>query len=99
MLQMDSSAHPIVVGGTYLGLEGAAPERVIPLLDWGLSIGACRLGLVDWGLLTRSAPPKTRLRPQNLSASLAMRLHRSLDELDDGSPLERLFKESDRACF
>jgi hypothetical protein len=33
MLQMDSSAHPIVVGGTYLGLEGAAPERVIPLAD------------------------------------------------------------------
>jgi hypothetical protein len=94
MLQMDSSAHPIVVGGTYLGLEGAAPERVIRS-----PIGACRLGLVDWGLLTRSAPPKTRLRPQNLSASLAMRLHRSLDELDDGSPLERLFKESDRACF
>ena len=42
MLQMDSSAHPIVVGGTYLGLEGAAPERVIRS-----SIGACRLGLVD----------------------------------------------------
>jgi hypothetical protein len=30
---MDSSAHPIVVGGTYLGLEGAAPERVIPLAE------------------------------------------------------------------
>ena len=83
MLQMDSSAHPIVVGGTYLGLEGAAPERVMPLLDWGL--------------LTRSARPKTR--PPSLSASFAMRLHRSLDELDHGSPLERLFKESDGACF
>jgi hypothetical protein len=85
MIQMDSSSDPIVVGATYLGLEGAAPERVMPLLDWGL--------------LTRSARPKTRLRPPSLSASFAMRLHRSLDELDHGSPLERLFKESDGACF
>jgi len=65
--------------------RGTAPERVMPLLDWGL--------------LTRSARPKTRLRPPSLSASFAMRLHRSLDELDHGSPLERLFKESDGACF
>jgi hypothetical protein len=84
---MDSPPNPIVGGSTYLGLEAAAPERVF-----------LHSGVVHALNAAEEAAAVTE-RLSGISASFARRLQGSLDELDQGPPLERLFQESDRAAL